>query len=76
MKSLFDWARTQRHQLTPAERALRLLWSPEVLEISDEEFAEIGRLLGLDEPTDEPQSHNTTTAGHRNTPQQEVQVIS
>lgn len=37
------------------DRAVALLWSDKVYEISDEEFEEIGRVLGLDqEPQPKP----------------------
>jgi hypothetical protein len=58
--------RTHRHVQSPAERALRLLWSPAVLEvtdtgdwlITDEQIEEIGRVLGLTEtPTPQPVTH-------------------
>jgi hypothetical protein len=39
-----------RPDRTAEARAISLLWSDQVYEISDEEFDEIGRVLGLDEP--------------------------
>lgn len=57
MSGIFGPFKTRHHVQTPAERALRLLWSPEVFEvdergewlISDAEIERMGRLLGLTE---------------------------
>lgn len=72
-RRLTAWARTEHHQHSERERALRLLWSDEVLEVSDETVAWIGRVLGLDH---DPQPHNTAETQPHNTvnPQQKVQV--
>jgi hypothetical protein len=45
-----EWTRPYRHAHNRYELALRRLWSPRILEISDAEFEQIGVILGLSEP--------------------------